>query len=93
MVEKTEWEVVDAPEQARRPSMRDILKGMLGPHWRWKVLGGAVVAGITLVFFAAITTLAVLAGAAGALILLVIGKIRQWLHRAEHTVSTSVMHK
>jgi hypothetical protein len=90
MTEKTEWEVVDAPspnqghqghQEQARPTIWRLMKTLLGPWWQWKVAGVAIVAGMALVLFAALTGVAVLLMSATAITLFGIGKVRQWLRR------------
>ncbi|WP_019143401.1 hypothetical protein [Noviherbaspirillum massiliense] len=79
MIEKTEWEVVDAPSPGARPTLRQLLQGVLGPHWYWKLAGMAVVASLALVLFATITGVILVLAATGALLSFGIGKFRQWM--------------
>lgn len=83
MAEKTEWEVVDAAPQETRQSTPDMMQTLLGPWWRWKIAGAIAIAGGFLVLFATLAGLIVLAMSAGALVLIGIGKLRQWLRRAD----------
>lgn len=82
MNHKTDWEVVDHGPRGRRPSPQDLMRAILGPHWRWKIAGMTIVAG-------AILTVAVLVagvffvGAAVVILAMVIAlQFRHWLSRA-----------
>lgn len=81
MTEKIEWEVLDAPSSETRLTLRQLIKKLLGPWWRWKVAGAAAIASLTVVFVAALMGMIALVIFVGAILSLVIGKIRQWLHR------------
>lgn len=83
MTEKTEWEVVDEQPRGERPRARDFMKALLGPRWRWKVAGGAIVSGIVLVTVAALTTMFALLLAAGAVVSIAVAKMRRWLRGQE----------
>jgi hypothetical protein len=91
MAEKTEWELVDAPaadssegqqrqQQARQTVWRS-MQTLLGPWWRWKLAGTAILAAATLVFFITVTGVAIVLLAAAALVALGINKVRQVLSR------------
>lgn len=79
MTEKTEWEVVDAPSQDRRPSLQQLLRNLLGRWWRWKIAGVAVVLGLALTFFLTVAAVFVVGLVTVALISLVVAKLRLWL--------------
>lgn len=97
MQEKTEWELVDdtgsasksqwhsqsgAPGQAGpAPGLKQLLRAMMGPWWRWKVFGAALFAAIAVVMVAMLTGVFALVAAAGAIVALGIGKLRQWTRR------------
>jgi uncharacterized YccA/Bax inhibitor family protein len=90
MIEKTEWEIVDAPspEQPQaRPSLWQLMKTLLGPWWQWKIAGIAITAGLALVLFAALTGVIVLLISATALTVFGIGKVRQWLRGGHGSAS------
>lgn len=81
MTEKTEWEVVDGPSANTRQTPQGLLKALLGPHWRWKVAGTVIVAGMALMLFAAFASLFLVGLAVVAILSLGIGKLRQVLYR------------
>lgn len=94
MTEKTEWEIVDAPassssssasssgaSEAQRQSLWRTMQVLLGPWWRWKIAGTAILAVLTLVFFITLTGMAIVVLAAGGAIALGVSKVRQWLGR------------
>ncbi len=92
MNETTEWEVVDAPASGAtapdaRQTIRQLMHGMLGPWWKWKVAGAAAIAGAALVFFAALAGIFMLLILIGAIGSVGIGRFRQWLHRNRRSVS------
>jgi uncharacterized membrane protein HdeD (DUF308 family) len=85
MIERTEWEIVDsAPAQAHQtPHM---LKALLGPHWRWKAAGLAVLATGILVFLLTIVSALAVIVVTGGLLSLTIGKVMHWMR--DRQVST-----
>lgn len=92
MNEHTEWELLDAPpsdagRQPRpRPRLQDVLKALLGPHWRWKTFGMAVLASMMLVLLVTLTGIALVLVAAGALLSIGAAKLRRWLARERRVV-------
>lgn len=86
MTEKTEWELVDAPSPGTRPTLRDVLKALLGPHWRWKIAGAAVVASVALALLLTLTGVAALLLVAVAILSIGVGKLRHWLGRGRRAV-------
>lgn len=97
MQEKTEWELVDdaGPQTGSQrraqdgaqgqagaaPGMKQLLQAMMGPWWRWKILGAALFAAIAVVMVAMLTGLLALVAAAGAVVAIGVGKLRQWTRR------------
>lgn len=90
MNEHTEWEVLDAPPsdagRQARPRLQDVLKALLGPHWRWKIFGMAVLASMMLVLLVTLTGIALVLVAAGALLSIGAAKLRRWLARERRAV-------
>lgn len=93
MTEKTEWEVVDEPTQAkgsnfkRGKGLQDLMSGLLGRWWRWKVAGASLVGIVAFAIVATLSIMLVLLMTAGAVLALGIAKIRQWLHGGKTTNS------
>jgi hypothetical protein len=87
MSEKNEWEVIDAMPPNARQSASGFMKGVLGPQWRWKAAGAAIAASLVLLLLAAITSAIVVVMAAGAILSIGIGKLRQWLRRDRRELS------
>lgn len=84
MIEKTEWEIVDAPASEKtqsRQSARHTMEAMLGRKWKWKLTGATVVGLLTLAFVATLAGLMVLVVALGTLVSFGVRKTRQWLRR------------
>jgi uncharacterized membrane protein HdeD (DUF308 family) len=78
MIERPEWELVEpAPAEAHRPP--HLLQALLGPHWRWKVAGLAVLATGLVVFFLTIASVLALLVVIGGLLSLAIGKVMHWM--------------
>jgi len=87
MNEKSEWELVDdGTAPGARPGLRDVLKAMLGHHWRWKVAGIAVVGTVLLLLLLTLTGVFALLMIAGAILSISISKLRQWLGRGDRTL-------
>lgn len=92
MTEKTDWELVDGPSPAApAPTLQEMLRALLGRHWRWKLAGIAIVAALalTLVITLAVTVagVAVVLLGAGALLSLAIAKLRRWIGREQRTLT------
>jgi len=93
MTEKVEWEIVDPPAESSqekasretRPTMRQLMKKLLGPWWKLKLVSVASITSLLLVLFAALVGTFVLMLSAGALIATGVAKLRQKLrdHRRE----------
>jgi len=93
MTEKVEWEIVDSPAEASqekasqeaRPTVRQMMKKLLGPWWKLKLVSIASITSLLLVLFAALVGTFVLMLSAGALIATGVAKFRQKLrgHRRE----------
>ncbi|QAU33467.1 hypothetical protein [Janthinobacterium sp. 17J80-10] len=97
MQEKTDWELVDetssatgsqwrsqagAPGEAgTAPGIKQLLRAMMGPWWRWKILGAALFTTLAVVMLAMLTGVFALVAAAGAVVAIGIGKLRQWTRR------------
>jgi hypothetical protein len=97
MQEKMEWEIVDeampqAGSQRRAQGgarasapggagMKQILLAMMGPWWRWKLLGAALFGALALVMLAMLTGVLALVAAVGTILAIAIGKLRQWTRR------------
>jgi hypothetical protein len=92
MTEKTEWELVDAPasesaeaqqrqKQAQQQTLWRSMQALLGPWWRWKLAGTAILAAATLAFFITVTGVAIVLLSAAALVALGVNKVRQVLRR------------
>ncbi|HJV76238.1 MAG TPA: hypothetical protein VJ654_18605 [Noviherbaspirillum sp.] len=86
MTEKAEWELVDAPLPGTRPTLREVLRALLGRHWGWKLFGAAIIASLALTLMLMLTGMAVLLVTATALLSLGIGKLRQWLGRRQRSI-------
>jgi hypothetical protein len=89
MPEKTEWEVVDGPAPSARPTLQQLMQTVMGPWWRWKLAGAAVVAIMALVFFATIVGVFMLVLPAVALVALAIRKMTQWMRHGSGSGSLS----
>ena len=86
MTEKAEWELVDAPLPGARPTLREVLKALLGRHWGWKLLGTAIIASLVLALMVMLTGMAVLLVTVGAVLSIGIGKLRQLLGRSQRSL-------
>lgn len=86
MPEKTEWEIVDTPSEETRqssppPTPQQMMQNMLGKWWRWKIAGFIFAAGLALVFFLTVTSVAILVLVAAGIVSIGVGRVRQWLRR------------
>jgi hypothetical protein len=91
MTQKTDWELLDTTARHTRPaSLPDMLKTLLGRHWRWKLAGIALVAGLALtlviVFAVTLAGIAVLVLGATALFSLAVARLRRWLGREQRAL-------
>ena len=89
MAEKVEWEIVDGQPADIRPSLREVLKNLLGARWRWKVAGVAAVTSFIVVMLAIVTGMIVLLMSALAILSFGVGRIRRFLHRSETPTSVT----
>jgi|GEM_PF-3230665 len=87
MIEKTEWEIVDAPEATTRQSARHTMEAMLGRRWKWKLTGATVFGLITVALIATLTGLMVLAVTLGTLLSFGVRKLKQLLRREGNPAS------
>lgn len=86
----SEWEIVDTagPRQAPpRGNRATMMRAMLGPWWRWKIVGATVVfcAIVALVF--AMAGVLFVVGVVVVLVSLVVAKIRQLLRQSGRSVT------
>ncbi|GAB3552310.1 hypothetical protein GCM10027343_37710 [Noviherbaspirillum agri] len=87
MNDKSDWELVDDGAAPRaKPALRDVLKAMLGRHWRWKIAGIALVSTLLLALLITVTGVVALLLIAGAMLSIGIGKLRQWLGRGDRSL-------
>ncbi len=75
-----------AHEQAA-PGVRPLLQAMLGRWWRWKIVGAALFTAFAVVMLAMLTGVFALVAAAGAIVAIGIGKLRQWTRRHDGALS------
>jgi len=61
--------------------MKMLFQAMLGPWWRWKLVGAGLFAALVMVMVAMLTGVVALVAAATAALAIAIGKIRQWTRR------------
>lgn len=85
MTEKTEWELLDGPPSGERPTLRHVLKALLGRHWMWKIAGVAVVASLALVLLAMLAGVVIVLMAVGAILSIGIASLRRWLGRDQRS--------
>lgn len=93
MVEKAEWEIVDAPaeqERARASAQTPrFMQALLGPWWRWKVAGMIALAALTLILVATFTAIMGVVVSVGAFVSVGIIKLREWLRGGKSTALDS----
>jgi hypothetical protein len=95
MSEKVEWEIVDdtasrrdsGARQSDATAARNPLQALLGPWWRWKIAGFALVAVLALVLLTLFAGAFLLAAAAGVALSLAAAKARRLFGRQRNTVA------
>jgi hypothetical protein len=99
MSEKVEWEIVDDTASRRdsgarqsdatadASAARNPLQALLGPWWRWKIAGFALVAVLALVLLTLFAGAFLLAAAAGVALSLAAAKARRLFGRQRNTVA------
>lgn len=85
MSQKPEWEVVSESPRVGGYQMKDVMKALLGPGWRWKLAGFAAVALIALSVLTVFAGIAIVGLVTVALLLIVAAKIRSVIHRFRRT--------
>lgn len=88
MVNKVEWEVVDAPSPQASQATTHFMKALLGPWWKWKVAGAAVAIGATLVLFATLAGILLLIVSLVAVMAFGVSRLKKWLRRDRATGSS-----
>jgi len=89
MNRKIEWELMEEQTaSSARSTARQSATHLLGPWWRWKLIGGAALAGIVLALLAAITGVTLLLMSVAAAVVIVAGRLRRWI-REKYAGSTS----
>ncbi len=78
MIERTEWEVVDAPAVEEPRKARHTIETMLGRKWKWKLTGATLLALLTLAVIATLTGLVVVTVTLVALVSFGVRKLKQW---------------
>lgn len=80
MVEKTDWEVVDVPAAARTQSTaHHLIRSVLGPWWRWKMAGFAIIAVAAVAVVIALAGVLAVMIVAGVALSVAVRQIRLWL--------------
>lgn len=91
MSEKIEWEVVDEAgpraSAGAPPSLGEVLKAMLGRHWRWKIAGAAIVGTIILALILTLTGVVALVMVSVAVLSVAISKLRRWIGRDRRSLT------
>lgn len=93
MIEKTQWEVVDEPQAGQRPSSSNFLNLLLGPYWKWKLLGGAIVVSIAVIIFAMLSGIVIFLGTIAAISAFVLAKLMHWLQPKDKDVQMGTVGK
>lgn len=81
MSQKPDWEVVDESPRAGGHQLKDVMKALLGPAWRWKLAGFAAVALLALSVLTVFVGVAIVGLVTVALLLIVAAKIRSVFYR------------
>lgn len=96
MTDKVDWELVDGERRTGRqyadsqdgaPSVQQAMRALLGRWWRWKILGVAVLVGLTLALLATVASVVVLIAATLAALAIVAAKIRKLLGKPSGAVT------
>lgn len=61
--------------------MKPLLQAMMGPWWRWKLVGAGLFAALVMITVAMLTGVLALVGAASAVLAIGVAKFRQWTRR------------
>ena len=93
MKQKSEWEVVDDRPRIGGPQLKDVMRGLLGPAWRWKIAGVAVTAMLVLSVLALFAGIAIVGLITVALILVAAAKVRSVVHRFRRTTGSVQRHR
>jgi hypothetical protein len=64
-----------------KSGVKQILQTIMGPWWRWKLVGAGIFAAIALAMIAMLTGVLAVIAAAGAVLAIAVGKVRQWTRR------------
>jgi hypothetical protein len=81
MTEYAEWDVADAPRTASRQTLAEVMKARLGPWWRWKLAGAAVVASLAVPLLIMLNGILILGMGIATVAIIGIRKLGQWLRR------------
>lgn len=85
MNQKSEWEIVNDRPHNGGPQLKDIMKGLLGPAWRWKIAGVVVASLLVLSVLTLFAGIAIVGLITVALLLVVAAKVRSVVHRFRRT--------
>lgn len=85
MNHKSDWEVVNDRPRTGGPQLKDVMSGLLGPAWRWKIAGVVVASLLVLSVLALFVGIAIVGLITVALLLVVAAKVRSVVHRFRRT--------
>ncbi|HEV2610366.1 MAG TPA: hypothetical protein VGU61_08880 [Noviherbaspirillum sp.] len=89
MSNKVEWELVDGSASRASQSAPHFLKALLGPWWKWKAGGAAIVTAAVLLLLATVAGIVMLGVVALALLSLAVHRVRVWLGSARRAGSSA----
>lgn len=85
MNQKSDWEVVSDRPRTGGHQLKDVMRALLGPAWRWKIAGAVVAAMLALSVLALFAGVAIVGLITVALLLAVAAKVRSMVHRFRKT--------
>lgn len=87
--EQAEWEVVDTvgPQDPPTATRAQMMRAMLGPWWRWKMVGVVLLLCAVLALVFAIAGVLFVVGIGVVLVSLIVAKVRQLLRQGSRSVT------
>lgn len=85
----SQWRAHDHAQQRAQGAagMKPLLQAMMGPWWRWKLVGAGLFAALALITVAMLTGVVALVAAVSAVLAIGIAKVRQWTRRHSNALT------